>query len=127
MTKLKNTLLALAFAATLPLHANPIDKAEARIIAQEFVGIIDESTDDVPQAPYYVFSRGEGCGYVIVSGDDATVPIIGYTDQGDFDYNALPDPLRIMLDTWATKIEKLQQNEGQNGMKPTIRRNARAR
>ena len=127
MTNLKNTLLALTLAAILPLHANPIDKAEARIIAQEFVDIIDESTDDVPQAPYYVFSRGEGCGYVIVSGDDATVPIIGYTDQGDFDYNALPDPLRIMLDTWATKIEKLQQNEERNGMKPTVRRNARAR
>ncbi|MBR5655214.1 MAG: C10 family peptidase [Prevotella sp.] len=129
MTKLKNTLLVLALATTPLLHANPIDKAEARIIAQEFVGINDVSTDAVPQAPYYVFSRGEGRGYVIVSGDDATTPIIGYTDQGDFDYNALPDPLRIMLDTWTTKIEKLQQsqNETESGLRPAARRNARAR
>ena len=127
--KLKNTLMALALSAMLPIHANPIDKAEARIVAQEFVGISDTSTDNVSQAPYYVFSRGEGRGFVIVSGDDSTTPILGYTDQGDFDYDSLPEGLKSMLDAWAAKIGKLwqSQNEEVNGAKQTVRRNVRAR
>ena len=67
MTRLKNTLVAMAFAISMPLYANPINKAEARVVAQAFVGIDDASTDDVPLAPYYIFSRGEGHGFVIVS------------------------------------------------------------
>lgn len=126
MTKLKNTLLALALSATLPIQANPIDKAQARIVAQEFVGIDDASSDDVPQAAYYVFSRGEGRGFVIVSGDDATAPIIGYTDQGDFHYDLLPTPLRLMLDEWAEKCATLGKDGGTTGT-DDARRQARAR
>ena len=112
MTRLKNTLVAMAFAA------------EARIVAQACVGIDDASTDDVPLAPYYVFSRGEGRGFVIVSGDDTTAPILGYTDQGNFDYSTLPEGLKSMLDTWAKKIEKLQQSQDKeaNGAESAARR-----
>lgn len=129
MTKLKNTLVTLFFALSLTLHANPIDKSEARVVAQAFVEIDDASTDDVPQAPYYIFSRGEGHGFVIVSGDDTTVPILGYTDQGDFDYDSLPEGLKSMLDTWAKKIETLHQAQGKevDGTETTIRRNAHVR
>ena len=102
MKKLKSSLLALSLAATLSTLANPIDKTMARVVAQEFVGIDDATSDDVPLAAYYVFSRGEGRGYVIVSGDDATAPIIGYTDEGDFRYESLPTPLQGMLKKWQT-------------------------
>lgn len=129
MTRLKNTLVAMAFAVSMPLYANPVNKAEARVVAQAFVGIDDASTDDVPLAPYYIFSRGEGHGFVIVSGDDTTAPILGYTDQGDFDFSTLPDGLKSMLNTWAKKIGMLQQSQSKevNGMAPTVRRNVRAR
>jgi len=106
-------LFALAFSA----KANPITRAEARLVAEEFVGISDASSDDVPIAPYYIFSRGAGQGYVIVSGDDSTAPILGYTDQGDFVKSELPVPLQQMLDTWGEKIAKVQAAPKRNAPK----------
>ena len=107
MNKKLYLLILLCF-LTMQVVANPISKSEARAIAQEFIGVNDSSDDNVPIAPYYVFSRGEGKGYVIVSGDDTTAPIIGYTEQGDYDVNTLPLPLKLMLDNWANKISQIQ-------------------
>jgi len=95
--------------ANMLAEANPVTKAEARRIASEMVGIDDQSSDEVPVAPYYIFSRGVGQGFVIVSGDDSTAPIIGYTEQGDYDHEQLIEPLREMLDAWGERIAKVQQ------------------
>ena len=78
-------------------------------MAQQFVGISDATSDNVANAPYYVFSRGAGKGYVIASGDDETAPIVGYTDQGDYDPASLPEGLKSLLASWARKIEALGQ------------------
>ena len=75
----KTILFSLALATSIQAGAVAIDRAEARIVAQALVEIADTTTDDVPWAPYYIFSRGAGKGFVIVSGDDATAPIVGYT------------------------------------------------
>ena len=40
--------------------------------------------------PYYVFDRGTGEGFVIVSGDDQTIDVLGYSEEGSFDYDNLP-------------------------------------
>lgn len=103
-------------------QANPITRADARVVAQELVGIDDASTDDVPISPYYIFSRGKGQGYVIVSGDDSTTPIIGYTEQGDYDHDQLIEPLRVMLDAWADRLSQVQQRR-----QSPLRRAPRAR
>ncbi len=107
--KIKYTLTACALLLGLQAQANPISRREARQVAQQFVGISDATSDNVANAPYYVFSRGAGKGYVIASGDDETAPILGYTDQGDYDPDNLPDGLKRLLASWAKKIEALQQ------------------
>ena len=76
--------LAIFLACPLYANADAIDRSQARIVAQNIVSIDDSAPDDVALAPYYIFSRGAGKGYVIVSGDDSTAPIIGYTDMGDY-------------------------------------------
>ena len=48
-------------------------------------------------APYYIISRGDGEGFVIVSGDDCLPEIIGYTDSGDFVEEQMPPALLDML------------------------------
>ena len=48
--------------------------------------------------PYYVFNKGENDGYVIVTGDDQIVDVLGYCDQGEFDYDQLPPNMREWLD-----------------------------
>ena len=76
--KLKVLLGALSLCAVGGVQANPVTRAEARLIAQQLVGIEDTTCDDnAPLSPYYIFSRGDGKGYVIVSGDDSTAPILG--------------------------------------------------
>ena len=108
---IKYALSALGLLLTLQAHANPISRGEARQVAQQFVGIDDNTSDDVANAPYYIFSRGAGKGFVIASGDDETAPILGYTDQGDYDAANLPDGLKKMLAAWTSKIEALQQQQ----------------
>ena len=102
-------LLALITYPVICIWANPIDKAEARLLAKECVGIDDTSDDNVPIAPYYVFSRGADKGFVIVSGDDTTAPILGYTEQGDFVWDELPDQLQQMLKAWGQAIGETQK------------------
>ena len=105
----KYTLSACVLLLCLHAHANPISRREARQVAQQFVGIDDATTDNVANAPFYIFSRGAGKGYVIASGDDETAPILGYTDQGDYDPAHLPEGLKNMLSAWEQKIGNLQK------------------
>ena len=49
-------------------------------------------------APYYVFNHADGHGFVIVAGDDAVQPILGYSTQGSFSYDDMPPALRTWLD-----------------------------
>lgn len=108
------TCCALLLSASLAVQANPITRAEARIVAQQLVGINDTSSDDgAPLASYYIFSRGAGQGFVIVSGDDSTAPIIGYTEQGDYDLAALPPQLQSMLRGWGERVTEVQRRPQQ--------------
>ena len=58
--------------------------------------------------PYYVFERDNGEGFVIVSGDDQTIDVLGYTDEGTFDYEQLPPGLQDLLNDYARQIAKIQ-------------------
>lgn len=108
-------------------NAAPISKAEARLVAQSFIGIDDTSSDEVAIAPYYVFSRGAGKGYVIVSGDDTTTPIIGYTEQGDYDDAHLVEPMQTILNTWRERISVIQKRNVKGPRRTVAQRIATAR
>lgn len=56
-------------------------------------------------ASLYVFNRGNGDGYVIVSGDDRAMPVLGYSDSGTFDPDNMPDGMKYMLDEYAKEIQ----------------------
>lgn len=62
---------------------------------------------------YYVFNAQEG--YVIASADDMAEPILGYVDNGSFDYASIPEQMRWWLAEYASQIDAArQQNSGQN-------------
>lgn len=66
-----------------------------------------EPSDRVEQANvYYVFNI-KGGGFVIVSGEDHAVPVLGYSDRGQVDFDNLSEPLRGMLDCYKAEIEFL--------------------
>lgn len=54
------------------------------------------SSDD--NSLLYVFNQAEGHGFVIVAGDDAAEPILGYSTEGSFSYDNMPDNLRYWLE-----------------------------
>ena len=58
----------------------------------------------------YVFNVSNG-GFVIVSNDDQTVPILGFGESGNIDPDDLPDNMRAWLQGYADQIAWLQANE----------------
>ena len=60
----------------------------------------------VTDAPIYVFNY-DGGGYVIVSGDDRTADILGFSHTGHIDADRLPVNMRNWLQGYATKIERI--------------------
>ena len=58
-------------------------------------------------ALYYVFNIGNNGGFVIVSGDDRTNPILGFSDEGAFDPNNVPSNMQSWLEGYAEQIQAL--------------------
>ena len=66
------------------------------------------SEDKSQSQPLYIFSRGEGDGFVIVSGDDCLPAIIGYTESGDYDEENMPPALKAIIDHYAEAVVDAQ-------------------
>ncbi|MCD8387346.1 MAG: C10 family peptidase [Bacteroidales bacterium] len=61
------------------------------------------------QAAAYVFGNGDN-GYVVLSADDAALPVLGFSDSGTFDPAQMPDAMRYWLDMYATEIAYARAN-----------------
>ena len=60
----------------------------------------------VTEAPIYVYHY-DGGGYVIVSGDDRTADILGFSNTGQIDANRLPINMKNWLQGYVSKIERI--------------------
>ena len=58
---------------------------------------------------YYVFNNDAG-GFVIIAGDDAVTPVLGYTSTESFDAENLPDGLKDLLKSYERQIAALGDN-----------------
>ena len=108
MKKYLMSLLALAFGIGM-LQANPVNVSQAKYVGQQFVQanfqqsrqmddltLVYTGTSTRGEACFYVFNVGSN-GFVMVSADDFYRPIIGYSDEHNFDTNINPE-LGYMLD-----------------------------
>ena len=119
-------LSAVALMLSSPVMANPITLGKAQKIAT-LVAIPGKTVDfianggrlgrrsltqlnDQSVLPYYIFSRGKGQGFVIVSGDDCLPQILGYTESGDYDEAIMPPALKEWLAQYAVMIEEAQKS-----------------
>lgn len=66
----------------------------------------------------YVFDRGKGDGYILVSGDDRVAPILGYSDKGHFDAQHIPDNMKTMLENWGNQIAWLSTHDDARALLP---------
>lgn len=62
------------------------------------------------EAAIYVFDKGDKSGYMIVSADDATVPLLGYSDYGYVDPENMPPALEYWLQQYSSQIEYAREN-----------------
>ncbi len=53
----------------------------------------------------YVFSNKSNKGYVVVSADDCVAPLLGYSDGGSFDKDAIPPQMQWWLAEYGRQIE----------------------
>ena len=113
--------------ATLPTWAEQVSLSEARQLATPYMkqGVKPQmvkrkamARTDAEFQPLYVFSRGEGQGFVLVSGDDRMPAILGFTESGDFDEDQLPIQLQDMIAYYTKVAEQLQEGtiEGIQGL-----------
>ena len=106
----KSFLLIIALLAFNSLIANPVDVNEAQALGKKFVdnhfemshrglelSLAYTANADRGESCFYIFNVGND-GFIILSADDSYRPIIGYSENGKFDYNNIPPALRDYLD-----------------------------
>ena len=61
-------------------------------------------------AYYYVFNSGDS-GFIIVAGDDASLPILGYSTESNFDPNKIPQTVAKWLEGYKEQIRFISENK----------------
>lgn len=99
MKKLTTLLVFLLF-VSLSVFSDPVDVNTAQTVAQYFFShntsiqvtnltlAYSEKINDGSSA-YFIFNINQNDGFIIVSGDDAALPILGYSNTGHYDTNKL--------------------------------------
>ena len=113
MKKLFLTLFALLICSIMA-QAKPVDVAKAQSAAQKFATAqlslyraIPELAFTGPNKAFYVFNMGSHA-FVIIAGDDAYRPVIGYSDESAFDASNIPPALADYLEGIAESIHRLR-------------------
>jgi len=68
--------------------------------------IAAENSDSI--SSYYVFNKGENNGFIIVSADERTKPILAYSTEGTFNTSTLPHTLKYWLNVYNKEILSIQ-------------------
>jgi hypothetical protein len=128
-TKKMRFLAFFLLSLLLPLNmwAQSINESEARQRAQTF---LQERNGGKPQVlrtahrgcrakghqttsacDYYIFNTEGDGGFVIVSGDDRTIPILGYADSGSIQEDMMPEGLKVLLEDYSQQIAGLEDDD----------------
>lgn len=124
---IKLTLIITLFASQL--QAKPIAISTANQVAENFffrqelttqsanqvqlvyVAIDDvPATKDVPQEPFFYVYSSNNNSFLIVSGDDATRPVLGFSFDSEFDPNFIPPNVEYWLSYYKEQIRYVREN-----------------
>lgn len=106
-------LWALLAIFTLPMFAKHVDVENARTVARSFWeqnlgkqtrATFSDVTSRTEFTNFYIFNTGDG--FVIVSADDIAVPILGYSDAGNFDPQNIPVNMYEWLQGYENDINR---------------------
>lgn len=117
-------VLFILFTNTLTSHAQPVSEDEARTKAARFLASRSASGNSQAkhvqrkaprlvasrsQRELYVFNDEANGGFVVVSGDERTPEILGYSFSGGIDAQDMPTGLQAWLDDYAKQIRVIQE------------------
>ncbi|MEI6898598.1 MAG: C10 family peptidase [Bacteroidota bacterium] len=126
---MKKTFLFLVvfFSIIMLAEAKQVDEQQAKSVGQKFLKSTS-SWQTLKQAPelvlayraicetepskdhstvnvsYYVFNSTTPSGFVIVSGDDRIIPILGYSGEHPFSADQLPPQVKAWLDDYSKQV-----------------------
>ena len=124
MKKFLLSLCCLVYAFIV--YAGPVSEKQALAKASQFMSgksfVLSKTSENVKKGPsrstpYYVFNAEGNAGFVIVSGDDRTKPILGYSENGAFKENELPENVQWWLNYYAKAISSLEDYPAEVGCK----------
>ena len=115
--------MLLALLVVSLAKAEEITRQQALQRAQQFMqermkarpgsrGAKVELSDVKQVSGLYVVNASDNEGYVIVSNDDQTVPILGFSDSGHADPDNMPSNMRAWLQGYADQIAWLKAQQG---------------
>ena len=113
----------------MAVYAGKVTEQQALLKARQFMqGKTLESPqkargrEGTPQSTdaFYIFNVKDNDGFVIISGDDRTVPIIGYSDHGSLCLDDMPDNLRAWLDGYAAQLSAIEEGRATPAVRRTL-------
>ena len=114
--------------------ANPVDRTAAMQKAKNFMQGVNpqaqlqtpatsrKAMGDQAQKPYYIFNAEKNQGFVIVSGDDRSEEILGYSDEGHLDVDNMPEGLQYLLDMFTEELQALGDEGNAESTTGSVRR-----
>ena len=97
------------------LYLQGISNTRSNAISLEMVcdGMRTHSRNSSSHPPYYIFNNTKGKGFVIVSGEDAVMPILGYSFENNFSRNNLPENVKDLLLDFEKQINDVRTTHKQ--------------
>jgi len=116
--KILYSFFAIFILALSSLHAKPVDQATAQVAGLNFLNyktdasdlhqfsdlklIFRASSSDEAATYFYVFNFNSG--FVIVSGDDCVLPILGYSNEKEFRTTPMVSSMTKWLESYKSQI-----------------------
>lgn len=123
---MRKLLLLISLFVTTVMMAGPVDQEAAKQKAMAFATVkmgmktqkslratnsgVRKASNRAAERDYLHVFNIDGGGYVIVSGDDRTEEILGYSLTGTFDANKIPDNMRGFLQEYVDGIQYLDDH-----------------
>lgn len=108
-------ILYVLHLCSLPVCAQQISKEVAKEKALAFLSKSAKTRKASPelvlandQNEFYIFNNESNGGYIIVSGDERTPDVLGYSDNGHYDSKHVPCNMQAVLDGYAKQIAYLR-------------------
>jgi hypothetical protein len=92
-------------------------KDAGNIFDRAFFNNSKSKSTSVKNRDIYIFNIGNNNGFIIISGDDAAIPVIGYANSGSIDIGKLPQNMVKWIEGYKQQILYIKANNIQSNEK----------